>query len=69
MEKTIVKVEGMSCDHCVQAVTKSVTALPGVDSVAVDLKTGTVTVEHDPGITDVIKIKAEIEDQGYNVVA
>ena len=69
MEKTVVKVEGMSCEHCVQSVTKAVTALPGVGGVAVDLKTGTVTVEHDPGITDVIKIKAEIEDQGYDVVA
>ena len=69
MEKTIIKVEGMSCDHCVRSVTKTVTALPGIGSVAVDLKTGTVTVEHDPDITDVIKIKAEIEDQGYDVVA
>ena len=68
MEKTVVKVEGMSCEHCVQSVTKTVTALPGVGGVAVDLETGTVTVEHDPDITNVIKIKAEIEDQGYDVV-
>ena len=69
MEKTIIKVEGMSCNHCVQSVTKAVTALPGIGSVDVDLKTGTVTAEHDPGITDVARIKAEIEDLGYKVVA
>ena len=68
MEKTIIKVEGMSCEHCVGAVTRAVTALPGIGGVAVELKTGTVTVEHDPGITNAIKIKAEIEDQGYDVV-
>ena len=67
MEKSIINVEGMSCEHCVQAVKGAVTALPGIGSVAVDLETGTVTVEHDPGITDVTKIKAEIEDQGYDV--
>jgi copper chaperone len=43
-------------------------ALPGVGSVAVDLKARTVTVEHDPAQTALPKIKAEIEDQGYDVV-
>ena len=65
--KTVINVEGMSCDHCVQAVTKAVTALPGIGSVAVDLKAGTVSVEHDPEIADFTTIKAEIEDQGYDV--
>ena len=69
MEKTTINVEGMSCDHCVKAVTNAVNALPGIGSVAVDLNAGTVTVEHDPGITDVAGIRAEIEDQGYDVTA
>ena len=66
--KTVINVEGMSCDHCVQAVIKAVTALSGIGSVAVELKAGTVTVEHDPEITDFTIIKAEIEDQGYDVI-
>ena len=69
MEKTVIKAEGMSCEHCVRSVTKAVSALPGIGSVDVDLKTGTVTAEHDPGITNAEKIKAQIEDQGYDVVA
>ncbi|NLT38859.1 MAG: copper chaperone CopZ [Clostridiales bacterium] len=68
MEKSVLKVEGMSCEHCVRAITKAVGALPGVGSVAVDLKARTVTVEHDPAQTALPKIKAEIEDQGYDVV-
>ncbi|QIB69674.1 copper chaperone CopZ [Aminipila butyrica] len=67
MEKTVIKVEGMSCEHCVKAVTTAVNGLPGIGSVAVDLKAGTVTVEHNPEQSPLDKIKAEIEDQGYDV--
>ena len=68
MEKTIIKVEGMSCEHCVETVTKCVTALPGIINVVVDLDAGTVTVEHDIAMTDVKKIKNEIEEQGYEII-
>ena len=37
-------VTGMTCAHCVQAVTEEVTSLPGVTDVAVDLTTGALTV-------------------------
>lgn len=68
MEKTVIKVEGMSCDHCVKAITNAVSALPGIGGVAVDLQAGTVTVEHDPTHSPLDKIRAEIEDQGYDVI-
>ena len=67
METTILNVGGMSCEHCVKSVKNTVGALPGVLTVAVDLKTKTVTVEHDPLAVPVDKIKAEIEDLGYDV--
>ncbi|MDR1066619.1 MAG: copper ion binding protein [Clostridiales bacterium] len=69
MEKIMFKVDGMSCEHCVNAITNTVSALPGVAGVSVDLKAGTVTVEHDPGESPADKIKFEIEEQGYDVVA
>ncbi|MDR3287824.1 MAG: copper ion binding protein [Peptococcaceae bacterium] len=69
MAQTILKVDGMSCEHCVKAVTGAVGALPGVTNVAVDLKGKTVTVEHDPGQSPPEKIKTEIEDQGYDIIA
>ena len=68
MEKTILVVDGMSCEHCVKAVKNAVGTLPGVSGVAVDLKAKTVTVEHDPTTAQVDKIKVEIEDQGYEIV-
>jgi copper chaperone len=69
MEKTVLNVEGMACDHCVKAITNAVGALPGVNRVSVDLHSRTVTVEYDPAQSPLHKIKAEIEDQGYDVVA
>lgn len=69
MKKEILKVDGMSCMHCVNTVSKAVSALPGVGNVAVDLKAKTVTVEHDPSLSPLEKIKTAIEDQGYDVIA
>jgi copper chaperone len=68
MGKTVVNVEGMSCQHCVKAVTNAVGALAGVSNVVVDLAAKTATVEYDPAQCSVEKIKQEIEDQGYDVV-
>ncbi len=38
-------VKGMSCAHCVAAMTKAMTSLPGVSKVAVDLPSGRVSYE------------------------
>jgi len=67
MDKTVLKVEGMSCSHCENAVKKAVGALDGVSSVSVDLKGKTVTVEYDSAKVSLDDIKNEIEDQGYEV--
>lgn len=69
MEKSIVRVDGMSCEHCVKAVTAAVSALPGIGSLEVDLNAGTVAVEHDPAQSPIDKIKFEIEEQGYDIVS
>ena len=69
MEKSVLKVDGMSCEHCVKAITKAVGALDGVDEVKVDLTTKTVTVTHDEVNAPLNKIKLEIEDQGYDIIS
>lgn len=68
MEKSILKVDGMACEHCVKAVNGAVGSLDGVESVAVDLETKEVTVTHDPAAAPLEKIKEEIEDQGYEII-
>ncbi|MDR0220300.1 MAG: copper ion binding protein [Lachnospiraceae bacterium] len=68
MEKTVLNVEGMSCEHCVKAVSEAVGALTGVVNVGVDLAAGTVAVEFDPAVSPLEEIIAEIEDVGYDVI-
>ncbi|GHU55468.1 copper chaperone CopZ [Clostridia bacterium] len=65
MEKSIINVEGMMCEHCVKAVTGAVSPLDGVAKVDVDLAAKTVTVEYDK--ISLEKIKEAIEEQGYEV--
>ncbi|MDR3284784.1 MAG: copper chaperone CopZ [Treponema sp.] len=67
MEKITLKVNGMSCEHCVKAVTQAAKSLAGVQKVTVDLKAGDAAIEYDPAKTSLDAIKAAIEDQGYEV--
>lgn len=69
MEKTVLKVDGMSCEHCVKAITSAGGTLPGVHKVSVDLKAKTVTFSYDPTQSTLDQIKSEIKEQGYEVVA
>jgi copper chaperone len=59
-------VTGMTCGHCVKAVTRAVRAVPGTQSVAVDLDQGRVTVQGEP---DEAAVRAAIVDEGYEVAA
>jgi copper chaperone len=68
MESVTLGVEGMSCEHCVKAVSKAVGGLAGVGGVDVSLEKNTVTVTFDSSKVTLDKIKGEIEDQGYDVV-
>lgn len=67
MEKATLKVNGMSCGHCVKAIEGSVGALEGVNKVEVDLKGGTVEVVYNNETVSLVTIKATIDDQGYDV--
>lgn len=67
MNETL-KVQGMSCAHCVNAVESSVGELQGVSAVKVDLDKGEVAVEFDNNATSLNEIQETIEDQGYDVV-
>ncbi len=59
-------VTGMSCQHCVNAITEEVTKVDDVDTVVVDLDNGTVSVT---GVElDDASLKAAIDEAGYEVV-
>jgi copper chaperone len=57
-------VEGMSCEHCVRAITDAVTKVTGYASVTVSLDDGTVEVE---GVDDREAVIAAIRAEGYEV--
>lgn len=57
-------VTGMTCGHCVNAVTQVVSSLAGVRDVAVDLATGSVSVASDAPLPEA-QVRAAVEDAGY----
>jgi copper chaperone len=63
MERLTMNVQGMTCGHCVHAVTKALKDLDGVtvEKVAV----GSATVSYDPSATSVEQITRAVEDAGY----
>ena len=63
METLGMKISGMSCGHCVGAVTG---ALKKMDGVTVDeVKIGSATMSYDPARTSPAAIAQAIEDAGY----
>jgi copper chaperone len=68
MEHIVLNVEGMSCEHCVKAVTDASLGLPSVANVVVDLSAGTASLDYDPALASADAIKEAIEDQGFDVV-
>ena len=63
---SILKVKGMSCQHCVMSVTKALTQLEGIRNVQVDLAKGEVRFDNTKSIT-IDQIQKAITDAGYEV--
>jgi copper chaperone len=64
MSETITyTVPGMHCDHCTASVSEELDAVPGVESVHVDLETKLVVVRGE-GLDD-MRLRAAIEEAGY----
>ncbi len=69
MTETTLKVTGMTCNHCLQAVEGALTELTGVERAVVDLKANNVAVQYDESAVTVAQMTEAIEDQGYDVEA
>ena len=57
---------GMTCEHCVRAVTEELSKLDGVSAVHVDLPTGRVTVTSDAPLAG-DAVAAAVDDAGYEL--
>jgi copper chaperone len=60
------RVVGMTCEHCVAAVTREVGGLEPVTDVQVDLGTGDVTVTSSRPLTGP-EITAAVDEAGYEM--
>ena len=61
------RVQGMTCDHCVRAVTTELLMVPGVTSVEVDLGAGTATVTSAEPLA-IEDVADAIDEAGYELV-
>ena len=57
-------VTGMTCDHCVSAVTQELSDIAGVTKVSIELASGQVTVESDSAL-DQVAVAAAVDEAGY----
>ena len=70
MTTEVIKVSGMTCGHCVSAVTEELSSIAGVSSVAVELVPGevsVVTVTSDGELAEEA-VAAAIDEAGYDLV-
>ncbi len=61
------RVEGMTCEHCVAAVSAEISEIPGVSGVEVDLDAGRVVVSGSGVARE--DVRAAVEEAGYSLAA
>ncbi len=65
--QTTINVSGMTCGHCVSAVTMELSLLPTVTDVDVDLESGQVTITSDAALEQA-QLATAIDEAGYELV-
>jgi copper chaperone CopZ len=65
MNDHVYTVEGMSCEHCVAAVTEQVSQVPGAEQVDVDLDSGVLAIRGED--IDSAAVRAAVEEAGYSL--
>jgi copper chaperone len=67
MAETTLKIDGMSCQHCVMRVKKAIDAVAGVTKS--DVAVGSATIQFDESKAKKEDITAAIEKAGYRVIS
>jgi copper ion binding protein len=68
MATQTLKIEGMTCNHCVTRVEKALKALIGVTDARVDLQKGEAVVTYDDTKVTPEKLSFAVVEAGYRVV-
>lgn len=67
MAEIVLKIKGMSCQHCVVSITKALKDLKGVKDVKVSLEKGNAEVNYDDNLVTLSQMKDAVADAGYTV--
>ena len=67
MATTTLKVQGMTCNHCVMRVAKALKAVPGVQDAKVDLQKAEAVVSYDDAKVSPEKLSSAVVEAGYKV--
>jgi len=62
-----IKIQGMTCQHCVMSVTKALGSIPGIKNLRVDLVKGEATFENAQNAS-LQSIRKAVEEAGYKVI-
>jgi copper chaperone CopZ len=65
MSTATLKITGMSCSHCVRAITQALEQVPGVTRAVVDLSGARAVVEYDAAQTTPRALANVVMDEGY----
>ena len=60
----VLKIDGMTCGHCVKAVSSALEQIPGVRAVRVDLERGQAEIDGSAELAQLIKA---VREEGYDV--
>ena len=66
--QTTINVSGMTCGHCVSAVTMELSLLASVTEVEVNLEAGQVTITSNAAL-DPTQLATAVDEAGYELVA
>uniref|UniRef100_A0A8C9GWL3 Copper-transporting ATPase 1 n=1 Tax=Piliocolobus tephrosceles TaxID=591936 RepID=A0A8C9GWL3_9PRIM len=64
-QETVINIDGMTCNSCVQSIEGVISKKPGVKSIRVSLANSNGTVEYDPLLTSPETLRGAIEDMGF----
>jgi copper ion binding protein len=68
MAVSTLKIQGMTCNHCVMRVAKALKAVPGIQDAQVDLTKAEAIVTYDDAKVTTEKMSSAVVDAGYKVV-
>ena len=65
MEEVTLTAPDISCDHCIAAIHKALSNLPGVQFLDGRSQTKQVTIRYDPSVVQLTAIEKAMEEEGY----